>query len=147
MLFSKLRLLQRRNPPLISVSCCSPTHTTSGEYDPLLLSLPSTNVEPSCPAIQPEEQTIGSPAQVLGFAVVESTTPTPEITASSSHVLTCHQLKNTEKAKATSEATMRLRKRSRFRPGCVYTRRPRYGPERPHRSFGAAADAEPHVDI
>jgi hypothetical protein len=143
----QIEIAAAKEPPLNSVSCCSPTHIASGESDSLLLSLLSTNVEPFYPAIQPEEQTTGSPTQVLGFAAVESTTPPPEI-AASSHVLTCHQLKNTELATATSEATMRLRRRRcHFRSGCVYTRRPRCGSERPHRSFGAAADAEPHMDI
>jgi hypothetical protein len=143
----QIEIAAAKEPLLSSVSCCSPTHAASGESDSLLVSLASTNVEPSCPAIQLEEQTTGSPAQMLGLGTVEATTPTLKI-APSSHDLTCHQLEDTELTKATSEATTRLTwRRCRFRQGCVYTRRPRYGSGRPRHDFGAAADAMPHMDI
>ena len=115
-----------------SISCCSPTHDAGGESDSLLLSPISTNVEPSCPV---EIDTNVEPSCPL------------EIDASSP-VLTCHQLEDTELAKATLEGATRLRlRRCRFRPGCVYTRRLCCGSEHPRRGFGAAAGAEPCMDI
>ena len=116
----QIEIAAAKEPPLHSISCCSPTHDAGGESDSLLLSPISTNVEPSCPV---------------------------EIDASSP-VLTCHQLEDTELAKATLEGATRLRlRRCRFHPGCVYTRRLCCGSAHPRRGFGAAARAEPCMDI
>jgi hypothetical protein len=126
---------------LLSYSCYR------GESDSLLLSPASTNVEPSCPIIQPEKQTTGSSAQMLRLETVESTAPTVEIDVSS-RVPTNHQLEDAELAKSTLEGMIRFRlRRCHFRPGCVYTRRPRCESECPCRGFGAATGAEPGMDI
>jgi hypothetical protein len=121
----QIEIAAAKEPPLNSISCCSPTHAAGGESDPLLLSPASTNVEPSCPVLQPEKQTTSSSARMLRLESMESTTPTLDIDASS-HVLTSHQLEDTELAKVTLEGTTRFRfRRCRFRLGCVYTRHPR----------------------
>ncbi|CAD6246095.1 unnamed protein product [Miscanthus lutarioriparius] len=142
----QLEIVVAKEPPLNSISCCSPTHATGGESDPLLLSSASTNAEPSCPIIQLEKQTIGSSAQMLRLETIESTTPTLEIDASSSS-LTSHQLEDTL-AKVTLEGMTGFRlRRCRFRLGYVYTRCPRYESARPRRGFGAASGADPCMDI
>ena len=105
-----------KDPPLKSVSGCSHTDAAGGESDLLLVSLTSTNAEPSCPIMQSEIQRTGSSAQMLTpcsaghkalSETVESTTPTLEMDASSS-VLISHQVEDTELTKATSEPTTRL---------------------------------------
>jgi hypothetical protein len=117
------------------------------ESDSLLLSPDSTNVEPSCPVIQPEKQTAGSSTQMLRLETVESTAPIVE-TDVSSRVPTNHQLEDAELAKPTLEGMTRFRlRRCRFRPGCVYTRRPRCESEHPCCGFGATTGAEPGMDI
>jgi len=128
----QIEIAAAKEPPLHPVSCCSPTHAAGGESDSLLLSPPSTNVEPSCSV---EIDTNVEPSCPL------------EIDASSP-VLTCHQLEDTELAKATLEGATRLRlRRCRFHPGCVYTRSLCCGSAHPRRGFGAAARAEPCMDI
>jgi hypothetical protein len=50
----QIEIVAAKEPPLNSVSCCSPTHVAGGESNSLLLSLASANVEPSCPVIMLE---------------------------------------------------------------------------------------------